>query len=516
MSNSISRRRFLQSAGGVTFLALTPLGSGLFAAGRKFQPKSNPNSRLPIFSVLPYLQPGDNPTLRDGQESLVVAWQTLDAGDFQVVYGANKSYGQMAPVSVVRRWSGSAGDGELRFNYSTSLQGLKLGQKVFYRVSCNGQTILEGYGTTRRGRGQKIRFVAFGDNSFGDLSDHMIAYQAYKQNPDFVMNTGDNVYEDGLDDEYARYFFPVYNADEAAPRIGAPLLRSVPFYSVIANHDCHGKDAKKHPVADFDKNPDSLAYYTSLHLPLNGFDPTFPTPTLANTDNGKEMLAVAQKAAGARWMRQANYSYDAGDVHFLCIDSNLYIDPTDPALQAWIEKDLAATDARWKFVVYHHPAFNVGDDHYANQHMRALHPLWEKHGVDFVLNGHEHNYQRAQPLRFTPTDLAGAKNVGSKDRLVPGTFAVDRAFDGAKNTRANGVIHIVTGAGGKHLYDNEVEWNTNPAKLRHPEDGNVDYVARFVSDVHSLTVFDVEGKRLTLRQINQFGDEIDRITVEKA
>jgi len=509
MSNTLSRRRFLQSAGGVTFLALSPLGRGLFAA-------TNVNSKLPVFSVLPYLQPGNNSVFQDGRESLAVQWQTIDPGEFQVQYGPSKSYGRTAVISSARRYSGTNGEGELRYNYSTILGGLNLGQKVFYRVTCNGQLILEGFGTTRRGRGQKIRFVSFGDNSFGDLSDHMIAFQAYKQNPDFVMNTGDNVYESGLDDEYARHFFPTYNSGTAGEQTGAPLLRSVPFYSVIANHDVHDKTSEKHPAANFDKNPDALGYYTALSLPLNGFDSPYPTPTVATTDKGKQVLAIAQKAAGARWQRQANYSFDAGDVHFLCMDSNLYIDPTDATIQTWIDRDLSATDAKWKFVVYHHPAFNVGEEHYDNQHMRVLHPLWEKHGVDFVLNGHEHNYQRTAPLRFLPTDLSGAKKVGAEDRLVPGTFRVDNAFDGQKQTRANGVIHITTGAGGKHLYEDTVEWNTNPAKWRHPEDNNVDYVRRFVSDVHSLTLFDVDGKRLTMRQINQYGDQVDQIIVEKA
>jgi len=91
----------------------------------------------------------------------------------------------------------------------------------------------EGYFTTRQPRGRRIRFVAFGDNSYGGVSDRAIAYQTYKQHPDFVMNCGDNVYESGTDAEYQRYFFPVYNADVAGPREGAPLLRSVLFYTVI-------------------------------------------------------------------------------------------------------------------------------------------------------------------------------------------------------------------------------------------------------------------------------------------
>src|SRR5262249_31487698 len=143
------------------------------------------------------------------------------------------------------------------------------------------------------------------------------------------------------------------------------------------------------------------------------------------------------------------------DAHFLCLDSNVYVDPTDFALQTWIEQDLKATDAAWKFVVYHHPAFNAGDDHYAEQHMRALSPLLERMGVDVVLHGHEHTYQRTRPFRFVPTDLTKAKDTNAKDRMVPGTFTIDRKFDGKSVTKPDGILYIVTGAGGKHLYDPE-------------------------------------------------------------
>ncbi len=312
---------------------------------------------------------------------------------------------------------------------------------------------MEGFFTTRKPRGVKTRFVAFGDNSFGDVSDRAIAFQAFKAMPDFVMNAGDNVYESGLDDEYARYFFPVYNADQAGPRIGAPLLRAVPFYTVIANHDVHGKDAKKNPVADFDKNPDALGYFTNMHLPLNGPNANQPVPVIGNPDAIDGFKAVATD----RFPKMANYSYDYGDAHFLCLDSNVYVDPTDHALQAWIESDISSTDARWKFVVYHHPAFNVGNEHYHEQHMRALAPLFEKLGVTMVLSGHEHTYQRTRPIRFAPRDLSDAKLVNKSNRLVPGDFAVDRTYDGVKSVKPDGVIYLTTGAGGKHLYDPEDE-----------------------------------------------------------
>ncbi len=522
---NVSRRDFLRAAGGVTFLALAPTAQGFFALlaeAKSAKPSANDATfihntanlpaKMPLFTALPYIQPGASSKLIDGQEAIVIAWQTeyLPA-DFEITFGMGKKLNQTAQIARTERWSGDPNDdGEKRFNYAATLSGLNLGREYSYRVRGNNQTIMEGYFSTRKPRGSSTRFVAFGDNSFGDISDRAIAFQAYQARPDFVMNTGDNVYDSGLDNEYARYFFPVYNADQSGQRTGAPLLRSVPFYTVIANHDVHDKDALKHPVVDFSKYPDSLAYFTNMHLPLNG-----PTPSQIVPIQGDAIYIDAfQKAAGERFPRMANYSFDYADCHFLCLDSNLYVDPTDKTMQKWIEDDLSTTDAMWKFVVYHHPAFNVGDDHYAEQQMRVLMPLLEKHKVDFVLNGHEHSYQRAQPLRFVPSDVSGAQNLGSKKRLVPGNFTVDHAFDGKTNARADGILHIVTGAGGKHLYD--PAHNENPVAWRHTEDNNVEYVKHMITDRHSLTVFDVAGRSLQMTQIDEWGNTIDMIRVIKS
>jgi hypothetical protein len=502
----ITRRDFLKSAGGVTALALAPVGGGLFAA-----PEPARGPRLPFFTTLPYIQPGPGSRLADGAESMIVAWQT-QPGDaqFAVDFGLTERYGLPAVCEQRPRIAGRGGDVEPRVNWSATLNGLRLGQKYFYHVRGNGQTLAEGYVTTRQPRGRRIRFVAFGDNSYGDISDRAIAYHAYQQHPDFVMNCGDNVYDSGTENEYQRFFFPVYNSDVASARAGAPLLRSVPFYAVIANHDVQDKDATGHEIADFGRNPDALAYYTAMHLPLNGpVTPAYPTPTM-----GPEARIDAFRAcAGARFPRMANYSFDYGDAHFLCLDSNRYVDPNGSALQQWIADDLSATDAIWKFVVYHHPAFNVGAEHYEVQHMRVLAPLLERHGVDFVLSGHEHNYQRPRPIRFEPSGAGKSADVGGKDRRVPGTFSIDRAFDGISRTRPDGILYIVTGAGGKHLYD--PGFTDNPARWIHADDGNADYVVKMVTDRHSLSVFEIEGGRLTMAQVDETGQEFDRVTVTK-
>jgi acid phosphatase type 7 len=497
----MTRRNLLEMAGGLSFLALVPAEKGYAFSGKIEQ------KRPPIFTSLPYIQPGPHgSTLREKDESIIIAWQTDGtSADYTI-----KVDGKVLIPTQSKRDLTSVEDGEMRFHYATLVSGLKLRTRYTYTVTLNGEKLLEGWFTTRKPRGVKTRFVAFGDNSFGDISDRNIAFQAYKAKPDFVMNTGDNVYESGTEDEYARHFFPVYNAEIASERVGAPLIRSVPFYTVIANHDVTGKDANKHPVVDFDKTPDGLGYFTHMHLPLSGMENNpFPVPLAGS----KAMEESFRACAGARFPTMSTYSYDYGDAHFLCLDSNIYVNPNNKSLQDWIEKDLNATDAAWKFVVFHHPAFNIGAEHYTQQHMRVLSPIFEKCGVTMTFHGHEHNYQRTMPLKFAPTDTKGADNVGTKARLVPGNFTIDSIFDGKTNTKPNGVIYITTGAGGKHLYDPEM--NTNTKSWQHAEDNNVAYIARFVSDRHSLTVMDMDAKSLTLTQIDQWGAVIDTCKITK-
>src|SRR5215471_4852287 len=132
-ATSISRRRFLRSAGGVTFLALVPAGRGLFAA-----PPAQGSPRLPLFTVLPYIQPGANSLLQDGKETMIVAWQTFaGAADFSLEFGPTPQYGAAAVVSHAPRTAGKGGDAEQRFNWTAEVSGLMLGRKYYYRVRGN-------------------------------------------------------------------------------------------------------------------------------------------------------------------------------------------------------------------------------------------------------------------------------------------------------------------------------------------------------------------------------------------
>ena len=508
MSETMSRREMLQAAGGITFLAATV---GCRRDDQPAAPIGTPTPAAPLlYTAAPYLQPGPASKLVDGQESIVVAWQTEDRpAEFGVEFGPFGSYGQKAAITATVPYLDRKERNPAR-NYAATLGGLKLGAKYGYRVRQGETLVAEGYFTARKPRGTAVKFVAFGDNSFGDPGQRAVAYHAYKTLPDFVMNTGDNVYDRGLNNEYLRHFFPVYNNDVAHVGVGAPLLRSVPFYTVVANHDCNDARDKK-PCCDFDKHPDGGGYFSVMNLPANG--PAEP-PQAMPIFGEAEPLDAFRAGVGPRYPQQANYSFDFGDCHFLCLDSNIYVDPADRRWADFIDADLGGTDAKWKFVVHHHPAFNVGADHYKEQHMRVHSPLFEKHRVDFVLSGHEHNYQRTRPLRFAPAGVGQAQNINSKIRLVPGKFAIDRKFDGKAATKAVGVIYITTGAGGRHLYD--AGFTDRPDLWLRPEDGKVAYVERMVTDRRSFTTFEVDGSQLTMRQIDQWGTEIDALRIVKS
>ena len=88
------------------------------------------------------------------------------------------------------------------------------------------------------------------------------------------------------------------------------------------------------------------------------------------------------------------YSFDWGNVHFVGLDTEL----TGPEQAAWLDADLAATDKPWKIVFGHKPPYSSGEHGSDGAFRNHFVPLIEKHGVQLVLNGHEHDYERTRPI----------------------------------------------------------------------------------------------------------------------
>jgi hypothetical protein len=342
------------------------------------------------------------------------------------------------------------------------------------------------------------RFVVFGDCGVGTIQQRAAAYQTYLARPGFVLVTGDIVYDRGRISEYREKFWPIYNADEASPSAGAPLLRSTVFLASPGNHDLGTRD-----LGAF---PDALAYFLYWSQPLNGppgGEGIAHVPALSGPEHN---IKAFRDAAGSAYPRMANYSFDYRNAHWTVLDANPYVDWTDGGLRSWVERDLAsAKSATWRFVAFHQPAFQSARKHSDEQNMRVLADLFEAGGVDVVFSGHVHNYQRSFPLRFVAEQDSAGKPLRRKE-LVPGRWTLDKRFDGITNTRPQGLIYLVTGAGGASLY--------NPEQQDDPSSWS-EFTCRFVSKVHSLTVAEVDGKKLTIRQLSDQGAELDRFIVTR-
>jgi len=452
-----------------------------------------------VFIASPYLQIGNVATV----QSLQLLWHAADStADWQVEY----------KVTNGLKWTNTEKPTATKINiagtspyavFRTTINGLIAGSSFTYRILKNNKEVFIAQAKAPKSADQAFRFVASGDMGAGTVEAKQIANGIYNAKPDFVTISGDIVYDYGLASEYKTKFWPIYNADKV-DTIGVPLMRSVPFIAAMGNHDAD--------IRDLDKYPDALAYYLFWDQPLNGpvgKEGGAIVPILKGSEINKKAFLVG---AAERYPRMSNFSFNYGNAHYTVLDADTYVDWTDKELTDWVAKDLAnASEATWRFVLYHHPSFSSAIDHFEQQQMRLLAPVFEKGKVDIVLNGHVHNYQRSFPMFFAP-DKKGTLLVGGKDnktirgRMVNGRWTLDKPFDGKTKTNPKGVIYIVTGAGGQTLY--------NPEQEKDPDSWQK-FTDKFISTVNTFTVVDVKGKKLTVRQLNAAGKELDKFSIAK-
>lgn len=424
------------------------------------------------FLEKPYLQLGKDP------KGLELMWQTVAPGKWTVEVAAKpgaKFRPMAAPVANEIRLQGT----DSHVVYTAKLTGI--GETFSYRVLLDGKVVFEAKGSGRPAAKSAYQVVVFGDSGANTVEQKEIAALTHKLAPGLVFHTGDIVYSRGLVSEYRTRHFPIYNSDAAAP-----LIRSVVMAASAGNHDLATRDLGKYP--------DALPYFYYWSMPLNGPE----LPMFAKLEGDPARVADFRKAAGANFSRMVNYSFDWGNSHWLVLDSNNYADWSNTEFQKWVADDLAAASkATWKFVGLHHPGFNSSKAHFKDQQARLLAPIFEKYGVDVVFSGHVHNYQRSYPLRFKPEKFDYAKS-----REVEGKWELDRSG----STRPNGVVYIVTGAGGNKLYDPEQEDDTKSWQ---------EFTVKFVAKIHSLTQVKIDGKRADFVQLDRTGKEIDRFSLSK-
>ncbi|HVE65562.1 MAG TPA: post-COAP-1 domain-containing protein [Thermoanaerobaculia bacterium] len=412
----------------------------------------------PFVTRGPYLQRG-SPT------SVVVRWRTDAPTDSVVRFGP-------APDSLTSSVSDSAPTTE----HVVTIAELSPGSRYYYSVGSSAGALAGDathYFATSPlpGSAPPIRIWAFGDAGFGDASQAAVRDAYYRfagqRATDVWLMLGDNAYTSGTDAEYQTRMFDVYR----------DLLRNTVLWSTFGNHEALSS------ISASQSGP----YYDAF---------TFPT---------------AGESGGAPSGTEAYYSFDYGNVHFVCLNSaDVPRSPTEPML-TWLRNDLAQNTQQWTVAFFHHPPYSKGShdsdnpaDSGGRMHdMRenAL-PILEEFGVDLVLTGHSHNYERSFLVDGhygLSTTLTEAMKVDSGDGRTWSDGAYFRPSDAA-DSRA-GTVHAVSGAAG--------QIPPVPLALDHP------VMVSSLAVLGSL-VLDVSGSRLDGMFIDTRGVARDGFSIEKA
>lgn len=142
---------------------------------------------------------------------------------------------------------------------------------------------------------------------------------------------------------------------------------------------------------------------------------------------------------GPEGLQKQAYSYDYGDVHFSVIDTQQEeLNEWQPELIAsqvsWLERDLAASDKKWRIVLVHRNLFRYQDGR-PNELGTALLPVIDRGNVDVVFSAHNHTYGRSAPFKNGNVASQGTIYISSGrsgDKTWAGSRAKPQevAFDG--------------------------------------------------------------------------------------
>lgn len=214
-----------------------------------------------------------------------------------------------------------------------------------------------------------VRFVVIGDTGTGSSKQLEVSQvmQRYRQMfPfEFVLLVGDNMYGSEKAADYKLKFENVYR----------PLLdQQVKFYAALGNHD-----------------ESNQRFYEFFNM------------------EGQEY-----------------YRFKKGNASFYALNSN-YMDKKQVD---WLNEKLAADTATWKIAFFHHPPYSSGGKHGSDTKLRqVVEPIFLKHGVDVVFNGHEHFYERLKPQQGIYYFISGSGGKLRKGDVMRGSPLTGKAFD---------------------------------------------------------------------------------------
>jgi hypothetical protein len=280
---------------------------------------------------------------------------------------------------------------------------------------------------------------------------------------DAWLQLGDNAYPNGTDVEHQGAVFNMYTN----------LLRKSVTWATLGNHETYSTDPN------------------GLYAHLNIW--TFPT-------NGA--------AGGVPSGSKLYYSFDIGMVHFICLDSMSTSRATNGAMATWLRADLASTTNRWLIAFWHQPPYSRGS-HNSDTEQELVEmrvnflPILEAGGVDLVLGGHSHSYERSFLLDghygVSSTFMQAMKLNAGGGRLTNGIggYIKPENYVGTPIGR-RGAVYVVAGSSGQ----------TSGGTLNHP--------AMFTSlNLLGSMVLDITTNRLDAIFLRENGQTNDSFTMIK-
>ena len=395
----------------------------------------------------PYLQ-------MSAADGMTIRWNTDETERGVVRYGERPNQ-----LTLRAQENGEREVHELR------LRDLKPDTRYWYAVGNEkqnryGGTPADWFVTSPKvGSERPLRFWVQGDPGYAtqyalDGRDAMVEWITEHPRPglpflDLWLTTGDNAYSFGRNSEFQLNLFDAY------PR----LLANIPYWPVFGNHDAR-----------------RWAFFDIFTFPTQGESGGVPS--------GSEHY----------------YAIDYGQVHFVVLDSHHGDRTPDGEMLSWLKKDLAATKQPWLIALFHHPPYtkgshdsdNPGDSGNRMGEMREnVLPILEGAGVDLVLSGHSHNYERSMLLdcHYGDSSTFNSSMVVAKD--LPYTKP-------AGLTPHAGAIYNVVGSTARA--------STGP--LGHP-------VMAVSENIPGSLLVDVVGDTLTAHFITADGIELDSYIITK-
>lgn len=152
-------------------------------------------------------------------------------------------------------------------------------------------------------------------------------------------------------------------------------------------------------------------------------------PPLAVLGNHDVQAGHGDEIARRLGMPGRWYARRLGPALFVGLDST---QPRCRAQREWLAATLARSHATWLVVALHHPPYSAGWHGAERRVRRAFEPLFRHFGVDLVLAGHEHDYQRSEPLAGVTYVVSGAaahRRPTGRARFTAASHAVHHFLD---------------------------------------------------------------------------------------